>query len=73
MPQGAYYVLADLSRLPGRTGAERAMHLLAETGVASVPGEAFFQGPEGNDYARFCFARPDNELEEACRRIERIG
>jgi aminotransferase len=42
VPQGAYYVLADVSRLPGTSSKEKAMHLLAVTGVASVPGEAFF-------------------------------
>jgi aminotransferase len=42
IPQGAYYVLADVSRLPGDTGKERAMHVLEKTGVAGVPGEAFF-------------------------------
>ncbi|PIP81570.1 MAG: aminotransferase [Elusimicrobia bacterium CG_4_9_14_3_um_filter_62_55] len=70
VPQGAYYVLADVSRLPGRTGKERAMHLLETTGVASVPGEAFYHKPEdGYGLARFCFAKTDKELEEACRRL----
>ena len=73
VPQGAYYVLADISRLPGSTGKERAMHLLAETGVASVPGEAFFRGAEGHRFARFCFGLTDQELAEACRRLEKLG
>lgn len=72
VPRGAYYVLADVSRLPGATSKEKAMHLLARTGVASVPGEAFFHGPEGANLVRFCFAKTDDELEEACRRIERM-
>lgn len=73
VPQGAYYVLADVSRLPGATGKERALHLLETTGVAGVPGEAFFGGPEGARFMRFCFAKKDDELEEASRRIERLG
>ena len=73
IPKGAYYVLADVSRLPGKTSKERAMYLLARTGVASVPGSAFYHGRGGEDLVRFCFAKTDAELEEACRRIERIA
>jgi aminotransferase len=70
VPQGAYYVLADVSRLPGTTGKERAMHLLKAAGVAGVPGEAFFQSQEGSRFIRFCFAKTESDLAEACRRIE---
>ncbi len=73
IPQGAYYVLADVSRLPGTTSKERAMHLLEKTGVAGVPGEAFFEGVEGQRFIRFCFAKTEKDLDEACRRIERLG
>jgi aminotransferase len=73
IPQGAYYVLADVSRLPGKNSKERAMHLLAKTGVASVPGSAFFHGGDGEDLVRFCFAKTDEELEEACRRLGRLA
>jgi aminotransferase len=72
VPQGAYYVLADVSRLPGANSKAKAMHLLARTGVATVPGEAFFHGSEGNNFVRFCFAKSDDVLEEACRRIESL-
>lgn len=73
VPQGAYYVLADISKIPGKTSKERAMHLLRQTGVACVPGEAFFHGDSGENLARFCFAKQDDVLEEACRRIEALG
>lgn len=73
IPQGAYYVLADVSSLPGKTGKERAMHLLNKTGVAGVPGEAFFSGDEGRYFIRFSYAKTDSELDEACRRLARIG
>jgi aminotransferase len=70
IPEGAYYVLADVSRLPGQTGKDRAMHLLDKTGVAGVPGEAFFDGLDGRMFVRFCFAKTDADLEAASRRIE---
>lgn len=69
--EGAYYVLADVSRVPGRSARDRAMHILRTTGVAGVPGDAFFEGGEGHDLARFCFAKEDDELEDACRRFGR--
>lgn len=72
-PQGAYYVLADASHVPGATSKDKAMHLLARTGIATVPGEAFYHGPEGNNLLRFCYAKPDAELEEACRRLARLS
>jgi aminotransferase len=72
-PQGAYYILAEVSRLPGATSKEKAMYLLRQTGIATVPGEAFFHGAEGNSFLRFCYAKPDAELEEACRRLERLA
>jgi len=71
VPQGAYYVLANISRLPGADSKERAMHLLRKTGVACVPGEAFYHDDAGETLARFCFAKEDSILDEACRRLER--
>ena len=73
VPQGAYYVLADAMRLPGQTGKDRAMHLLKATGVAGVPGEAFFSGQEGSGFIRFSYAKTDADLDEACRRIVRLS
>ncbi len=70
MPQGAYYVLADISRIPGENSKERCMTLLRETGVASVPGEAFYHDDSGEVLARFCFAKDNSVLEEACGRLE---
>lgn len=72
-PQGAYYVLADVSRLPGKTGRERAMYLLDKTSVAGVPGEAFFNGPEGNRFMRFCMAKTDEDLDRACQKIQQLS
>ena len=73
IPQGAYYVLADVSRISGRTGKERAMWILEKTGVAGVPGEAFFQADRGRQYIRFSFAKTDGDLNEACERLQRLA
>jgi aminotransferase len=69
VPQGAYYVLADCSRLGFATSREAAMHLLAATRVASVPGSAFYRGAEGEKLLRFCFAKDDAVLDQACGRL----
>jgi aminotransferase len=69
IPEGAYYVLADVSRLPGDTGKARAMYLLKQTGIAGVPGEAFFSGQGGANFIRFSYAKTDVDLDEACRRL----
>lgn len=69
VPSGAYYVLADVSALPGTTGKQRAMYVLQQAGVAGVPGEAFFSGPTGANFLRFSYAKTDTDIEEACRRL----
>ena len=71
VPEGAYYVLADASKLPGIDSKEKAMHLLEYAGIAAVPGSAFFAGDAGERYLRFCYAKPDEQLDEACVRLDR--
>ena len=72
VPAGAYYVLADNSRLPGQTAAEKARVLLAATGVASVAGSAFFRPGHGENLLRFCFAKKDADLDDACERLRKL-
>ncbi len=69
VPQGAYYILADASRLGGATAKDKAMRLLDTTGVASVPGEAFYHDGEAN-LLRFCFAKDDKILDAACQALQ---
>jgi aminotransferase len=73
VPEGSYFVLADLSRIPGASGYDRALRLLRDTGVASVPGEAFYTGPDAATTARFCFGKTDADLDDACRRLARLA
>jgi aminotransferase len=72
VPAGAYYVLAKAARLPGKTAAQKARHLLAATGVASVAGSAFFRPGRGEDLLRFCFAKKDEDLDAACARLRSL-
>ena len=72
VPQGAYYVLADASRLRGDTSKQKAMYLLEKTGVAAVPGAAFYHGGGGENLIRICFAKDDAVIDEACERLSAI-
>jgi aminotransferase len=69
VPRGAYYVLADIRRLGLPTSKEAAMVLLDKLKIASVPGTSFYRDPVGETMCRFCFAKDDDVLEEAARRI----
>jgi aminotransferase len=72
VPAGAYYILADASQLPGETAAKKARALLAKTGVAAVAGSAFFRSGHGENLLRFCFAKKDRDLDDACERLRSL-
>ena len=72
VPQGAYYVLADCTRLGFAASREAAMHVLETTRVASIPGSAFYRGAAGEKLLRFCFAKDDGVLEDACSRLSAL-
>jgi len=69
VPRGAYYVLADIRRLGLSTSKAAAMVLLDKLKIASVPGTSFYRDAVGETMCRFCFAKDDDVLEEAARRI----
>jgi aminotransferase len=72
VPEGAYYVLADSTSLHPTDDQAAADELLSRTGVASVPGRAFYRGAEGQRLVRFCFALEDPLLDEGCRRLRAL-
>jgi aminotransferase len=78
LPEGAYYMIADHAALArGRgwaTARDAANAILRETGVAAIPGSAFYSDPRDGDHLlRFCFAKPRAALEEAGRRLARLS
>jgi aminotransferase len=74
IPDGAYYILAFTGSLQGANAAEKSRDLLARTGVASVAGSAFFRpgATQGESLLRFCFAKKDADLREACGRLRTL-
>ncbi|MCG8417991.1 MAG: pyridoxal phosphate-dependent aminotransferase [Proteobacteria bacterium] len=73
IPQGAYYMLADVSSLGCATAREAAMALLERAKVASIAGSAFYRGKTGESLLRFCYAKEDDILAEACQRLRSLG
>ena len=72
VPQGAYYVLANIGHLGYSNAKAAAMSVLEKTGVASIPGSAFYQGDAGENLIRFCFAKDDATLHEAVGRLQKL-
>lgn len=72
IPKGAYYVLANVEHIPGKSSKQKAMYILEKAKVASVPGMAFYHDKAGEDLVRFCFAKEDEELEIACERLLKL-
>ena len=72
-PQGAYYVMADISAFGDQDDVAFARHLVREIGVATVPGSSFFMEKAlGRKYIRFCFCKKDETLNKAIERLRNL-
>ncbi|MDE5742714.1 MAG: pyridoxal phosphate-dependent aminotransferase [Oscillospiraceae bacterium] len=70
-PQGAYYVLLDVSEYGFESDLEFCERLAEKVGVGAVPGSSFFKEPE-NRYIRMHFAKRTETLNEALNRLENM-
>ena len=70
-PQGAYYVLLDISEFGYASDLEFCEVLAREVGVGAVPGSSFFREPV-NHLIRLHFAKKDETLNAALNRLEDI-
>lgn len=68
-PQGAYYVLLDISEYGYDSDLTFCEDLAREVGVGAVPGSSFFREPV-NHLIRMHFAKNDETLNEALTRLE---
>ena len=68
-PEGAYYVLMDISEFGYDSDLEFCEDLARLVGVGAVPGSSFFREPV-NHLIRFHFAKKDETLLEALNRLE---
>ncbi len=71
IPQGAYYVLLDISEFGFDSDLEFCDVLARDVGVGAVPGSSFFREPV-NHLIRLHFAKKDETLNEALNRLESI-
>ena len=70
-PQGAYYVMVDISEFGYESDLNFCEKLAERVGVGAVPGSSFFREPE-NRYIRFHFAKQDETLYKALERLAEI-
>lgn len=70
--KGAYYVLADISKIEGEDDKAKVVNLLEKTGIAAVPARAFYQDSKGINLARFCFSKKEEELDIAIERLKNL-
>lgn len=68
-PQGAYYVMIDISEFGYDSDLDFCVDLIKNVGVAAVPGSSFFKEEE-NRYIRFHFAKKDETLLAALDRLK---
>lgn len=71
VPQGAYYILLDISEFRFDSDLEFCEILARDVGVGAVPGSSFFREPV-NHLIRLHFAKKDETLNEALNRLEKI-
>jgi len=73
VPQGAYYIMCDITGLGYDHDEAFTMHLIKEIGVAPVPGSSFFHEPEyGRRWVRFAFPKKDETFQDVRDRLGRL-
>ena len=72
-PDGAYYIMTDISAFGFADDVEFTRHLIREVGVACVPGSSFYSNPAlGAQQVRFCFCKKDETLNRAAERLSKL-
>lgn len=72
-PDGAYYIMTDISGFGFKSDIEFTRHLIREVGVACVPGSSFYSDPRrGSQQVRFCFCKKDETLNAAAERLRKL-
>jgi len=72
-PQGAYYVMTDISGFGFADDLSFTRYLVSEIGVAAVPGSSFYHDPrDGAQQVRFAFCKREETLDEAAKRLRKL-
>ncbi len=73
LPEGAWYVSADMSSFDYKDAAAFCVYLLKDVGVAAVPYGAFYHGAARRQTkVRFSFSRSERIIEDAGKRLSRM-
>jgi aminotransferase len=73
VPEGAYYIFADFSKLSDLDDVTFAKWMTQEIGVATVPGSSFYSKKEdGRSFTRFAFCKKQETLDHAAERLSRL-
>jgi N-succinyldiaminopimelate aminotransferase len=74
VPEGTYFVTADISGLGGTDGVEFCRDLPARCGVVAVPSQVFYDNVEaGRHLVRFAFCKKPEVLDEAVARLRKLS
>ena len=71
-PQGAYYIMTNVSGFNFRDDIEFTRHLIADIGVAAVPGSSFYNSNLGSQQVRFAFCKRAETLTAAAERLQKL-
>ena len=71
VPQGAYYVMMDISEFGYDSDLDFCEDLASKVGVGAVPGSSFFREPV-NHLIRFHFAKRDETLNAALENLKSL-
>lgn len=71
VPQGAYYVMMDISEFGYNSDLDFCEDLASKVGVGAVPGSSFFREPV-NHLIRFHFAKRDETLNAALENLKSL-
>jgi len=69
--KGTYFQLATYDTLSSLPDTEYVAHLTQKVGVAAIPVSVFYDVPPERRFVRFCFAKENDTLLEAARRLAR--
>src|SRR6266436_3553191 len=72
-PDGAYYVMTDISNFGFKSDVDFTRHLIREVGVACVPGSSFYSDAAlGSQQVRFCFCKRNETLNAAAEKLKKL-
>jgi aspartate/methionine/tyrosine aminotransferase len=70
-PQGTYFIMVPISQNTELNDVDYCRFLIEEKGLATIPPSAFYlNSNDGDKYLRFCFAKKNQTLIEACNRLK---